>query len=183
MRAKGNLFKSNVNGDKLWEMYLGGFENDPIFRSTESSVHNCNYCKSFIRRYGSIVAVDENYNLMSIFDIESPEKYRKSFDTMADLVKRSSIENIFRETFQFLNIQPYERGIKKDQPKFKIGVEKNVKEYNQEDVNRWPKSGFKVGDLHTFEHLFLTIPKAYVDTTGRSLGDILSGPRQLKKSI
>ena len=67
----GTLYRSTVSGEELWEAWMKGFGNDPIFRSTESSVHNCNYCHSFFRQYGNLVALDNNLNLMTIWDIHT----------------------------------------------------------------------------------------------------------------
>lgn len=58
MTKTGTLFISSVEGDVLWREYLKGFGNDPIYRDPASSVHNCNNCHNFIRRYGRIVALD-----------------------------------------------------------------------------------------------------------------------------
>ena len=55
----GKLYRSNVSGNEVWDMYIAGFEKDPIFRDPNSSEHNCNLCKNFIRRYGNIVAIND----------------------------------------------------------------------------------------------------------------------------
>jgi hypothetical protein len=59
MCATGKLFRSSVTGQRVWELYINGFEKkyNPIFRDPESSVNNCNLCKNFIRRYGNVVAI------------------------------------------------------------------------------------------------------------------------------
>src|SRR5438093_98388 len=77
MCATGKLFRSTLSGKDLWDLYLSGFSKteDPIFRDPNSSEHNCNNCNNFIRRYGNILAVDENYNIMTMFDIEAKEEY------------------------------------------------------------------------------------------------------------
>lgn len=46
-------FHSSINPDELWEAYLSGFS-DPEIRQQ----HNCHCCKSFIKRYGGLVAID-----------------------------------------------------------------------------------------------------------------------------
>ena len=47
------LFVADVDKDLLWTGYLLSFENDDIRQD-----HNCNACKSFIRHYGKVVAID-----------------------------------------------------------------------------------------------------------------------------
>lgn len=48
-----NLFVANVDKDLLWMGYLLSFEDETIRQD-----HNCNACKSFIRHYGKVVAID-----------------------------------------------------------------------------------------------------------------------------
>lgn len=66
------LFRLNITGQQIWDRYLAGFkpEQDPIFRDPNSSTHNCNNEKNFVRRYGNVVAIDENLNIISMFDID-----------------------------------------------------------------------------------------------------------------
>lgn len=45
-----NLF---VDKDLLWMGYLLSFEDETVRQD-----HNCNACKSFIRHYGKVVAID-----------------------------------------------------------------------------------------------------------------------------
>lgn len=75
MCKTGKLFRVNLTGQELWDLYLKSFDNDPIFRSPESTVHNCNHCKNFIRRYGNIVAVSEDYKITTIFDVKADEEF------------------------------------------------------------------------------------------------------------
>ena len=60
MCKTGKLFRSKVTGQEVWDKYIESFEDDPIFRDPESSSHNCNLCKNFIRRYGNIIAIDDS---------------------------------------------------------------------------------------------------------------------------
>lgn len=48
-----NLFVANVDKDLLWMGYLLSFEDETVRQD-----HNCNACKSFIRHYGKVVAID-----------------------------------------------------------------------------------------------------------------------------
>lgn len=66
------LFRLNCSGQQIWDTYLAGFtrEEDPVFRDPQSSTHTCNNDKNFIRRYGNMVAIDNDYNLMTLFDVD-----------------------------------------------------------------------------------------------------------------
>lgn len=185
MCATGVLFRSTVNGEDLWSLWMKGFGEDPIFRSTESSVHNCNYCHSFFRQYGNIISLDSNLNIVSIWDDWNivPQEYKESARLVSEKLKSSSIRDIFVETYSYLDNPrtPFESSPKRDQSTFKLGVEKNVKHYYQEDIDRWPNSPIKVGDVITFDHLFLTIPRNFISFSYESKESKMASVRQLKE--
>jgi len=54
----GQLFRVNVTGKELWELYLSSFTEHPIWRV--NSVHNCDNDRHFFERYGNIVAIIDN---------------------------------------------------------------------------------------------------------------------------
>lgn len=74
MCKTGKLFRSSVDSEQLWTTYLEGMKPDPTFRDIDSSVHNCNYCHAFIRRYGNIIALDSDLNIMTLFDLDIQDK-------------------------------------------------------------------------------------------------------------
>jgi hypothetical protein len=75
MCSTGKLFRVELTGGEIWDLYLKSFskENDPVFRDPESTSHNCNHCNNFIRRYGNIVSIDENYKVTTMFDVDIKE--------------------------------------------------------------------------------------------------------------
>ena len=180
MCQTGRLYRADIDGELLFETYMRGFGEDPIFRSTESSVHNCNYCHNFIKRYGNIIALDNNLEIMTLFDVEADVEYKESMRLMSELVKKAKIKDIFVETYSFLANPktPYEPGCKSSQLKYRLGVAVNTKRYTKEDVSRWPNSGIKVNDVIDFRHMFITVPKEFIDFSGRSVEELMAGPRQ-----
>src|SRR5690606_27282273 len=92
MCATGKLFRSAITGQQVWDLYLKSFENDPVFRDPESSVHNCNLCNNFIRRYGNIVAIDENYKTMTIFDVKVKGEYENTAKLLSKEIKKQAIK-------------------------------------------------------------------------------------------
>ena len=145
MCATGRLFRSEITGLQVWNAYISSFEpeNNPIFRDPNSTVHNCNLCNNFIRRYGNIVALDEQYNLMTIWDIDAPEKYQSVAIQLSNILGNALIGEVFFETFAELNSLPYE-STNKIQPLYKLGVDKNVKRYTKEEAEKFIES---VNDL------------------------------------
>lgn len=182
MCATGKLFRSEITGEKLWSLYLSSFskEHDPKFRDPKSSVHNCNQCNNFIRRYGNIVAINEAGRLMTLFDIICDEEYQASMDNMSIVIASSNIEEVFFETVTELNSLPYEKNIKKTQDEFRLGVELNYKVYTEAEA--WEYAGtVNPGQTFTFHHISLKLPSAFVDKTGNSVESIMANYRSAKE--
>ena len=177
----GKLFKSSLNGHDLWNLYITSFnkEDNPPFRDPESSTNNCNLDKSFIRRYGNVVAVDENYNIITMWDLdlEKGNPYYNSAKAMSKALKNSPIQDVFFETFDELNSLPYEKCNKK-QDVFRLGIEKNHKQYSKEEVEKF--GVVKEGQVYQFFHFYADLPKIFVDTTDKSQATIMGNFRDSK---
>lgn len=97
--AKGNaVFVADVDGDALWEQYLGAFPEgtDPIFK--KRTEHDCSCCKQFIRRAGAVVSIS-NGKVRTIWDEaaeEAPEHYAIVAAALRDAVKSADVRDIFR---------------------------------------------------------------------------------------
>lgn len=128
MCQTGVLFRSRISGSDVWKAYLQSFpkEQDPIFRDPQSSSHNCNTCHNFIRRYGNIVALDNDLKIMTLFDVEGTEEFKAPAEALSKLIGKYPIDSIFFETFQELNSLPYE-ACSKTNTKFKLGIVSNLK--------------------------------------------------------
>src|SRR5262245_28308014 len=100
MCSTGKLFRVELSGQQIWDLYLKSFskQDDPVFRDPESTTHNCNHCKNFIRRYGNIVAVVDG-KIATMFDVEADEEYNNSMVAMSEAIKKSKIRDVFFETF------------------------------------------------------------------------------------
>ena len=179
MCSIGKLFRSKISGQAVWEIYLNAFppKHNPIFRDPESSTHNCNLCKNFIRRYGNIVAIDQNYKIMTIFDVVAPDEYYKSAMYIKEVLTTSIVEDVFFETFNELNSLPYE-SCTKTNTRFKLGVDKNVKRYTKEESEKY--GVVKPNEIRTFNHLHLYLPKQFVDMSGKSIESIMAFHRDNK---
>ena len=178
MCESGKLFKSNVTGDQLWTLYMQGFGNDPVFRDPDSSVHNCNLCKNFIRRYGNVISLDKDYNIVTLFDGAVDEEFRESFRLMSEALKRAPIANVFFETYLELNSLPYER-CTMQQSKYKLGIDSNMKMYNAEEARKF--GVVKEGEVRRFTHLHVMLPAMYVDKSGSSIESVCANYRSSKE--
>lgn len=161
MCSKGILFRSAVSGRELWDLYLKSFppDKDPVFRDPLSTSHNCNLCNNFIRRYGNVVALDENFAIITMFDVETDSEYGPSMKAMSDILKASSIEDVFYESFEELNSLNYEK-CKKNAAVFRLGLGKNTKLYNKEEAEKY--GVVKEGEVRDFHHFHVDIPSEYV---------------------
>lgn len=167
MCATGKLFQSSVSGHELADKYLQGFGEDPVFRDPESSVHNCNQCKNFLHRYANIVAVDENLNIITLFDCEVEEEYAESFRIMSEALKAADIKDVFVETYEMLSHSLcYERPINDKQDNYKLGIDMNVKRYTKKEAEKF--GVVKPNQIVEFHHLSVRIPRKFVSFSSDS---------------
>ncbi len=180
MCKSGKLFRVQLTGDQIWELYIKSFpkEQDPVFRDPASTSHNCNHCKNFLRRYGNIVAVDENYGLTTMFDnIDVDIEYLNAVKVLSAAIKHSKITEVFFETFNELNKLPYE-SCSKSNTLFQLGVSSNPKRYTREEADKF--GVVKPDEIRTFNHFHLFVDKAFVDTSGNSVESIMGNYRDAK---
>jgi hypothetical protein len=181
LQKTGKLFRSSVTGDELWNMYISSFKpgDNPVFRDPDSSEHNDNLDKSFIRRYGNIVTIDENYNIITIWDLSLPEdnKYYQPTSKMSQLLKSKPISDVFFETYEELNSLNYEKNNKK-QEIYRLGIAQNHKIYTQEEATKY--GVVKPGQVYQFHHFYGDLNKQFVDQTGKSQAAIIGEFRDNK---
>lgn len=182
MAKTGKLFRSSISGEELWDLYLGSFtpENNPVFRDPNSSKHNGNNDNAFMRRYGNIVAIDNDNNIITIFDLSLGEnsKYYAPAKVLSDTLKTAPIKNVFFETFAELNSLPYE-SCKKSNEVFRLGVASNNKIYTQEEADKF--GVVTAGEIYTFNHFHVDLPREFVDQSGKSVESIMSDYRSSKE--
>lgn len=188
MSNSGKLFRVELSSDKIWELYLSSFseENNPVFRDPNSTTKDCNHCKNFIRRYGNIVSVDENYEIVTMFDVDTDSEYENTAKVLSKAIKSSKITEVFFETFNELNSLPYE-SCSKSSSIFQLGVAKNPKRYTKEEAQKFGYDSVKdmyktvkPNQLITFNHMHLFLDKQFVDATGDSVEKIMHKYREPK---
>lgn len=177
MCQTGKLFKSSVTGQQVWDTYLSSFkpEDNGIFRDSNSSEHNCNCCKNFIKRYGNILAIIDG-KFESIFTtLIDVEQYSNSSIACNTLLTSSSIQDVFFETYEMLDKGLNYEKVKKTQNSYKLGVGETHFQYNKEDELKYghinSDGTFRVDftKVYTFHHFELSLPKQFVDFSGKSI--------------
>ena len=151
------LFVANVDKDLLWTGYLLSFEDDDIRQD-----HNCNACKSFIRHYGKVVAIDpRTFEIKTFWDDVHTPGYEKTAKELAKLVKEAGIADIFIQ---------------------------DVNEFHGCDHNI---QLLPDGTTRTWTHLFVQIPNQFkfnkrvhnFDTAPGYRGDVRARKEVLQRSI
>jgi hypothetical protein len=99
MTKAAQVFVTSVDGDTLYQMYLGAFPagTNPIF--SKSAEHDCSCCKQFIRRGGSIVTVDARSALHTVWDDaaeKAPHPYNEVAAKLRGVVLAADISDLYR---------------------------------------------------------------------------------------
>lgn len=175
MCATGKLFRAKVTGDEIYDLYLASFPDgtDPVFRDPESSTHNCNNCKNFIRRYGNIVSINEAGEIETIFGVQGAEEpYNTVVNKLDAVIKSNSIQDVFFETYQMLNEKLNYESCTKQQETYRLGTAVNHKRYTKEEAEKY--GVVKPNQVVTFDHIHVDIPAKYVDKSGNSIESIMA---------
>lgn len=98
MVETGDLFRTNVGADNLWDAYLAAFPEgtNPIFRVRTE--HDGSYDRNFIKRVGGVVAINDDGTIQTVWnDYNSlPYPYNEVAATLHELVATSKIDGLFR---------------------------------------------------------------------------------------
>jgi hypothetical protein len=177
------LFRVNISGKELWDVYLNSFSSHPIWRV--NSVHNCDNDRHFFERYANVVAIIDN-QIVTMFDFEANGEYTKSIKAVSDKIKSSEIISVFIESFNELKTlgSVTERNkMTSNQSEYRLGVEKTLKQYNTVEE----ALGKEIGKVYTFYHFNVFLAKKFVDFSNKSsaaiLGDLNTTKQLFEKGL
>lgn len=96
MEKTGELFRVDIDKDEVWDKYLSSFPegSNPIYK--ERTEHDCNCCKQFIRDLGAVVAINDDGEVMSLWDVDIGGYSQVVADALSALVKSKPIVNVYR---------------------------------------------------------------------------------------
>jgi len=180
--------KEVSSGNQLVEIYLDNFRegDDPIFRDPESSEHNCNNDKSFIRQYGNIVAL-VNDKVVTMWDVELPENsiYYEPCKAMSSALKQVGIAAPFLMSYNDLDTEFNYESVKKSQELFQLGNGPSEKRYTQEEADKF---GVVVANRkYTFHHFHVKLPRRFVDFSKNSkaavVGELITTRQLFEKGL
>lgn len=126
------IFEVAVDKDEMWNLYLNSFPKgyNNIYR--ERREYDCSCCRQFIRNIGGTVAIDENYDIHTLFGFDPcSDEFRPVMKALDIYVKSKAITGIY------LNDST------------KVGCDRN-------------REMLPIGDIKTWEHLYLELPRESV---------------------
>lgn len=92
--SANSLFRVEVDRDKIWEVYLNAFAED------KKQENNCNCCKSFLRQFAGIVAI-ENNKITTLWDFEvDDEEYKEPIKAVGRYIRSLPIAGIYMNDFK-----------------------------------------------------------------------------------
>lgn len=96
---RGTAFVTDVTGDELFAAYLASFPEgaNPLFR--KRTEHDCSCCKTFVRRVGNVVTVDDGGAIRTVWDDaakSAPAPYDAVAAALREKVLSRPIDGLFR---------------------------------------------------------------------------------------
>lgn len=91
--SAGTLFYVNIDRDVIWSTYLDAFKPE------DRQGNNCNCCKSFLRQWGGIVAIQNNKVISIWDDIECGEEYKNSVKAISKYIHSLPVTDVFFNEF------------------------------------------------------------------------------------
>lgn len=175
MCETNKLFISSVSGDELWDTYINSFHPKVIFRDPNSSIDNCNKDKAFIRAYGNVVALDDDNNIITMWDVNiEGTRYEPSINKMRSMLTNAPIKNVFKVRYGDLVKLPYEKNTK-TQDLYQLGYKPSYKVYTPEEVAKF--GVVEEGKAYTFHHFHVLLPKSYILYSSESLSAYLGNTK------
>lgn len=144
--VKGELFRTGVTGDEMWEHYLKSYPegSNPFFRA--KTEHECSCCRSFVKLMGNVVTVKDGKRV-SIWDskVKGEPAYQAVADSMAEFVKSKPIVDGFLH---------YDRN---------AGTDKNREQMPDGEVRTWNHFHVEI-PLRNSGKVYV-VPKDSIDST------------------
>lgn len=89
-KDKSKLFYTNIDKELIWNTYLNRFP------ESERQQHTCNSCRQFLKNYGGIVYITDDYTFKTLWDFKVPDTtYQKIVDDLNKLVMSALIKDVY----------------------------------------------------------------------------------------
>ena len=83
-----DIYKLDVDKTEMWSAYIDSFV-DPAFKQE----HVCNCCRHFLQHYGSLVVINNDYNVVNFWDFKTVPEFQPSVDAIRSLLTNKPIVN------------------------------------------------------------------------------------------
>jgi hypothetical protein len=93
---KGELFLLDVDKEQIWQTYLQSFDPD------QRQENNCNCCRRFIQKYGSLAIVNADYTLTNLWQFEYMGEFAPAIQAMQAYLAGKQIKATLAPTEQVL---------------------------------------------------------------------------------
>lgn len=100
-----HLFLVDLEKDVLWNKYLDSFPDgkNELYRTRRE--FDCSCCKSFIRQFGNVVAIQNN-KIITFWDFHTDDDiYEPVLNMMSELIRSSLISNVFISKFSSIGTE------------------------------------------------------------------------------
>ena len=144
------LFVTGADKDRLWNTYLDSFPpgTNEIFR--ERREFDCSCCKQFIRSFGKVVAIQNDNQLVSIWDFQAADsEYQPVIDALSAYVKAVPVHDVF---------------VTKESA---FGTDKNYEQLED-------------GTVRTWDHFRIDLPKQFVARSAKSEASLMGEYRDTR---
>jgi hypothetical protein len=85
-----DLYKLDVDKDAIWSAYIDSFV-DPAFKQE----HVCNCCRHFLQRYGSLIVISNDYDVINFWDFKTLPEFQPSVNAIRSLLANKPIASKF----------------------------------------------------------------------------------------
>ena len=140
IKGHNHLFMADVDKDEMWEHYLNSFPAGTNVMFRERTEHDCSCCKQFIRAFGNVVVINDDYSVATIWDFAIDDSiYQQVADEMAKKIRQAAIRDVFvSDEIAFGTEKNYEdlgNGKFRTWHHFRIKLPDKFKTRNKEMVN------------------------------------------------
>lgn len=96
LKDASHLFVASVDANYLWDLYLDSFPagTNEVFR--ERREFDCSCCRHFIKRFGNVVAITDDYEIVTIWDFQTnDDKFQPVLDSLSGLIRDLFVRDVF----------------------------------------------------------------------------------------
>jgi hypothetical protein len=89
------LFAVDVDKEALWNLYLDSFPagTNEVYR--ERRYYDCSCCRHFVKQFGNVVAINDDYQAISLWDFEADDEFVPVVNALSDFMHNHVVSDVF----------------------------------------------------------------------------------------